>query len=51
MRDEDDYEEEEEEVGFTNQTGTRYFSKPLYINARELRVRSVETGKVAPTSH
>ena len=39
MRDEDDYDEDE--VEFTNQTGTRYFSKPLYTNASELSVRSV----------
>ena len=41
MRDEDDFDEEEDEVEFTNQTGTRYSSKPLYTNASELRVRSV----------
>ena len=42
MRDEDVYEEEEEEeVDFVNQTGTRYSSKPLYTNASELGVRSV----------
>ena len=37
MRNEDDYEEEE--VDFVNQTGTRYFSKPLYTNASEIGVR------------
>ena len=41
MRDEDEYEEEEDEVDFVNQTGTRYFLKPVYTNASELRVRSV----------
>ena len=41
MRDEDDFDEEEDEVEFTNQTGIRYSSKPLYTNVSELRVRSV----------
>ena len=40
MRDGEDYEEEDE-VDFVNQTGTRYSSKPFYTNASELGVRSV----------
>ena len=40
MRDEDDYEEDVE-VDFVNQAGTRYSSKPFYTNASELGVRSV----------
>ena len=40
MRDEDDYEEEVE-VDFVNQTGTRYSSKPFDTNASALGFRSV----------
>ena len=35
MRNEEDYEEEDE-VGFVNQTGTRYSSKPFSTHASAL---------------
>ena len=40
MRVEEEYEEENE-VNFVNQTGTRYSSKPFSTNASALGVRAV----------
>ena len=49
MRDEEDYEEEDE-VDFVNQTGTRYSSKPFSTNASALGLGQWVKGKVATTA-